>query len=154
MTIKDEEQHCFHHSGTEGAAQVALSIITSHETTTDYVTLQVVTHVSSDFSNRIDVSLTLSMEGNVVRQSLVGALPTIQKRLGGDTGGADDSSSVWSISHRPSALQIQTAQRDLDTQEDQDTKFASVESIVLGNAEMRNRVQLEHTFDFQTLLRV
>ena len=141
MTIDDLEQHCFPHSGGRGAS----CFVDYHHARDDGLfTLQVVIHISNDFYTRIDVSLTASVDDNVIRQSLVQALPKIRKRLA-DTRNGDDS-SVWFINHRPNAVQIDLTQTHLDAQEDRDMKAASVESVILGNSGMRNRVQLEHTF--------
>jgi spermidine synthase len=141
MTIDDREQHCFPHSGGRGAC----CFVNYHHARNDGLfTLQVVIHVSNDFYTRIDVSLTASVDDNVIRQSLVQALPKIRERLTDAKNG--DDSSVWFINHRPNAVQIDLTQTHLDAQDDRDKKAASVESVILGNSGMRNRVQLEHTF--------
>lgn len=102
------------------------------------VSLHVSTHLAHDSGDvRIDITLTSSNPPEV----LVQTVSKISSLLG-----LEHDEPVWSIRHRPSALEMKKRWNDSNsvasTQEQRDLEAASLETMILEKAELRNRTRI------------
>ena len=134
--IQDADRRCYEISDE--------SWCTIDHVVKDDATIHVVTHISKGAAAQIDASLTAS-DPALVRETLVQSVSKINEQLR-----LSDGESAWSIRHRPSVMEMKRAWTDLRrvaaTQERRDVQAGSIENIILGNAEVRNRTRLDHAF--------
>jgi hypothetical protein len=103
------------------------------------------THLSNQGATRIDVTLS-ALDAESIREALVQSLTKINECL----AVSNNDSSAWSIQRRPTLMEMQSNWNDLDTvaatQEDRDIQAASLENLILGKVDLRNRNRIEHVF--------
>ena len=134
-TIKDDDQRC--RESAHGGGRCTVDHVSKED---DEMELHVTTHMYPDGIEgavRVDVALT-APDTKVVREALVQSVSKINGQLL-----VDSDESVWSISHRPSAFEMRKTWDALSsvtaTQQERETRAGSLENMILGNAEMRNR---------------
>ena len=134
-TIKDEDQRC--RESAHGGGRCTVDHVSKEE---DEVELHVTTHIypyGIDGAVRLDVALT-APDTKVVREALVQSVSKINGQLL-----VDSDDSVWSITQRPNAFEMRKTWDALSsvtaTQQNRETRAGSLENMILGNSEMRNR---------------
>jgi len=115
----------------------------------DHVCEDMVLHISAHFSQdaggtAMSIDVTLTAAPHVAREVLVQSISRISQRL----GFFDNSEPVWSIRRRPSVVEMKSHWANTNTvsatQDHRDLEAGSLETMILGNTELRNRTRIAH----------